>query len=594
MEREEASSKYKWDISDIYPSQKEWDEEYKYVESKIGEFSRFKGKLNDKEVLKEYYLFDEEISRKSMNLYLYSYLGHDVSLKDVRLEDNLSKMRTMFAKMGVVTSFIAPEMAAFDEGFLKELMEDEEFKNHKIAHEGILISKKHILSEVEEAALATTGEYSEGFSDIYDTLMDTDLVFESFIVDDKEYKMSNEKYSLYLTDNNREVREKAYNSLYNGYKSFAHTFAKLLAYHLKMSNSDLELRGYNSYLSGALEGSKIPTGVYYNLINKVNENVEVMKEYFKLLKKEIGIKDFKFYDSYVSISSLDKKYDFETQFGIIKKALSVLGKEYLSLLDEAYNNHWMDVYPSDTKSSGGYQYGSYDTHPYVFLNNTDTYNSMSTMAHELGHAMHSYYSKSNQPYSTSNYAIYVAEVASTVNEILLNRYMIENSESDEDKIFFIDQYIKQIKGTVFRQTMFSEFEEKLHYLTQNQIPLSLEKINEEYKGVLAKHFDGVIEIDDNIIHEWIRISHFYRPFYVYKYATSYTCANYIASCLLENKNNMKEKYFELLKSGGSDWPNNILNKVGVDLESNEPYDMLMEDLKTAINDLKELLKKRNK
>lgn len=592
MEREQASNKYKWDLTDIYNSQQEWEKDFKEVEQLIDEVSKFEGNFNDKEKLKEYNNFDEKLSRKIMNLYLYAYLGHDVSLKDARYESNLDRVTMLFAKLSQVSSYIAPEFAALDESYIKELMNDIDFKDYKKQYESVLLNKKHVLSKEQEEALAITSEFDSGFRDIYDTLMDTDLTFESFIVDNKEYKMSNEKYSNYLINKNREVREKAYNSLYKSYKDHAHTFAKLLGYHLKMCGSDLKLRKYNTYLEAVLEGEKIPKEVYYNLINKVNENIDTMKDYYKLLSKETGIKDFNFYDSYVSISSLNKEYDYETQFKYVKEALSVLGQEYQELLDRAYGENWIDVYPSDTKSSGGYQYGSYDTHPYVFLNNTDDYNSMSTLAHELGHAMHSYYSNKNQAYPTSSYSLYVAEVASTVNEIFLNRYMIENSKDIDDKIFFIDQYIKQIKGTVFRQTMFSEFEEKLHSLVHDHIPLTLETINKEYYKVLEKHFSGVINIDENINHEWIRISHFYRPFYVYKYATSYTCANYIVTCILENKNNMKEKYFELLKSGGSDWPNELLKKIGIDLSSNEPYDILFKDLNDSIKNLNELLDKK--
>lgn len=592
MEREQASNKYKWDLTDIYNSQQEWEKDFKEVEQLIDEVSKFEETFNDKGKLKEYNNFDEKLSRKIMNLYLYAYLGHDVSLKDARYESNLDRVTMLFAKLSQVSSYIAPEFAALDESYIKELMNDIDFKDYKKQYESVLLNKKHVLSKEQEEALAITSEFDSGFRDIYDTLMDTDLTFESFIVDNKEYKMSNEKYSNYLINKNREVREKAYNSLYKSYKDHAHTFAKLLGYHLKMCGSDLKLRKYNTYLEAVLEGEKIPKEVYYNLINKVNENIDTMKDYYKLLSKETGIKDFNFYDSYVSISSLNKEYDYETQFKYVKEALSVLGLEYQELLDRAYGENWIDVYPSDTKSSGGYQYGSYDTHPYVFLNNTDDYNSMSTLAHELGHAMHSYYSNKNQAYPTSSYSLYVAEVASTVNEIFLNRYMIENSKDIDDKIFFIDQYIKQIKGTVFRQTMFSEFEEKLHSLVHDHIPLTLETINKEYYKVLEKHFFGVINIDENINHEWIRISHFYRPFYVYKYATSYTCANYIVTCILENKNNMKEKYFELLKSGGSDWPNELLKKIGIDLSSNEPYDILFKDLNDSIKNLNELLDRK--
>lgn len=525
---------------------------------------------------------------------MYAYLGHAVSLKDNRLENDLMQISAFGARLSQLTAFILPELSSLDENYIKELMEDEEFKDHKRTFEAILIEREHVLSEAEETALATASAYNDGFSEVYDTLMDTDLKYDSFVVDGKEYSMSEEKYSLYMNDKNREVREKAYKSLYAQYKKYANTFAKLLSYHIKSGDSDLKLRKYESYLSATLEGSKIPKEVYYKLIEKVDENVNVMKEYFSLLKKETGIEDFNFYDTYVTISTLDKKYDHETQFKIIKEALAPLGGEYQDILEEAYENNWMDVYPSDTKSSGGYQTGSYDTHPYVLLNNTDTYSSMSTQAHELGHAIHSYYSNKCQPWATSQYEIYVAEVASTVNEILLNRYMFENAESYEDKIFFIDKYIKNIKATVFRQTMFSEFEEKLHYLSEQDIPLTLDTINEEYYKVLDKHFSGVVNIDENINHEWIRISHFYRPFYVYKYATSYTCANYIATCILENKNNMKEKYLELLKSGCKDWPNEILKNVGVDLASDEPYDILFNDLKNAIEEMKGLLEQRHK
>lgn len=592
MEREAANSTYKWNLEELYPNQEAWDKEYNELLNGVEKFGEYKGKFNDKKELAKYYRYDEEFSRKFMNLYLYAFLGHDVNLKENRYQNNLIKMSSLSTKLGQITAYISPEMASLDDGYLNELMNDERFKDYKLKFESIILNKKHILSEKEEKALATTSSFVDGFSDIYDTLIDTDLTYDSFVVDGKEYPMSEEKYSKYMDNDNREVRRKAYESLYAQYKKFARTFAKLYTYHVKMCGSDLKLRNYDSYLSATLEGSKIPNGVYYKLIDKVNENVDMIKEYFSLVKKQLKIEDFSFYDTYTTISELNKEYDQETQFEIVKKALYVLGEEYQQLLQTAHDNNWMDIYPSDTKASGGYQFGSYDTHPYVLLNNTDNYNSMSTMAHELGHAMHSYYSNKNQPYPTHNYAIYVAEVASTVNEILLNRYMIEHSVDNEEKIFFIDKYIKNIKATVFRQTMFSEFEEKIHNMIEDDIPVGIDEINQVYKELLEKHFGGVVNIDDNINHEWIRISHFYRPFYVYKYATSYTCANYIASCILEDKNNMREKYFELLKSGGSDWPNNILKNVGVDLQSDAPYDMLFNDLKKHIELLKTLLEQR--
>ena len=592
MEREAADNKYKWNLEELYKTQEDWDKEYNELLNRVENFNDYRGKFSNKKELSKYYKFDEEFSRKFMNLYLYAFLGHDINLKDSRYQNNLIKMGSLSNKLGQVTAYISPEMASLDDDYLNALMKDKKFKDYKLKFESIMMNKKHVLSEKEEKALATTSAFTDGFSDIYDTLIDTDLSYESFNVNGKEYPMSEEKYSKYMDNDNREIRKKAYESLYAQYKKYARTFAKLYTYHVKMCGSDLDLRGYDSYLSASLEGAKIPSGVYYKLIEQVNNNVDLIKDYYRLVKEQLKLEDFAFYDTYATISELNKEYDQETQFEIVKRALEVLGKEYQELLQKAHDENWMDVYPSDDKASGGYQFGSYDTHPYVLLNNTDNYNSMSTMAHELGHAMHSYYSKKYQPYPTHNYAIYVAEVASTVNEILLNRYMIEHSENREDKIFFIDKYIKNVKATVFRQTMFSEFEEKIHGLIESDVPVGLDEIKEVYHALLEKHFGGVVNIDDNIDHEWIRISHFYRPFYVYKYATSYTCANYIASSILENKNNMKEKYFELLKSGGNDWPDNILKKVGVNLESDEPYQMLFSDLKRYVDELKELLEER--
>ena len=592
MEREEALDKYKWDLKDIYPTQQDWDKDYEELMANVSRYEDYKGKLNTEETLKDYMSFNEWFSRKFMKMYLYSYLGHDIALKDDTFQTNLDKIQNLQFKLSQVTSYISPELASNDDYFYLELLKKEDFKDHRLGFESIIQNKKHVLSEIEERALSITSSYDDGFSDIYDTLIDTNLKFNTFTVDGKEYKLNDELYGLYMSDKNREVREKAYTGLYEVYKQFSHTFSKLFVYHLKQGSADLALRNHDSYLSAVLKGSRIPEGVYYNLVNQVNNNVDVMKEYFKLLKDESGIEDFKYYDSYISISSLDKKFDYETQFAIVKDALALLGDEYVSLLDKAYNERWIDVYPSDTKSSGGYQFGSYDTHPYIFLNNTDDYNSMSTLAHEAGHAMHSYYSNHNQPYETSGYAIYVAEVASTVNEILLNKYMLENSKDIDDKIYYLDRYIKNIKSTVFRQTMFSEFEERMHALIEEEVPVNLPVIKEEYRKLLDKHFGGVIEVDDLLEHEWIRISHFYRPFYVYKYATSFTSANYIATCILEDKNNMREKYFELLKSGGCDYPDALLKKVGVDLESEEPFNILFDDLKNAISQLKELLNEK--
>ena len=278
-------------------------------------------------------------------------------------------------------------------------------------------------------------------------------------------------------------------------------------------------------------------------------------------------------------------YTVEEQFEIVKKALSVLGEDYIKNLDNAITQHWIDAYSDDNKAGGGYNIAVYLSNPYILLNDNGNYNSMSTMAHELGHGMHSFYSNANQPSELANYSIFVAEVASTVNEILLSKYMIKNATTDEEKKYYIDQYIKTLRGTVFRQTMFSEFEDYAHKLCEQQKPLSQDILDNKYLELNKKYFGEDVTIVDDIKHEWARISHFYRSYYVYKYATSFTCACYIANSILAGKPGALENYLKLLKSGGSDWPNEILKKVGVDLETSEPYDTMFADLEKLLDEL---------
>ncbi|MBQ0017439.1 MAG: oligoendopeptidase F, partial [Clostridiales bacterium] len=302
---------------------------------------------------------------------------------------------------------------------------------------------------------------------------------------------------------------------------------------------------------------------------------------------------FKFYDVYLSLASkLNKKFDLDEQKEIVKKALINLGDDYQKLLDKAYSENWMDVYPNNDKASGGYCLSVYGLHPYVLLNNNDNYDSMSTMAHELGHAMHGYYSNKEQPISTADHAIYIAEIASTTNEVLLAKYMIKNAKTDEEKLFYLGHLIESFKGTVFRQTMFSEFEDYAFKEIEKGSILTQEKLNNKYKSLLEKHFGGVVKIDDNIINEWTRISHFFRPYYVYKYATSFISAVNIASKIEKGDKEAIEKYKTLLKSGGNDYPDKLLKKAGVDLEKDETYVVAFNVLKEALNEVKQILKKQ--
>lgn len=594
MERKLANNDFKWDLTDIYKSDEEWQKNFDFLQKEVKILATFKGKLNKKEELKDFNALSEVYSRILNKLYLYTFLNHDINLKESKYNEQRSMIEDLEASIASDTSYFTPELASLDEEYLKSLIDDPEFKLHKMEYESILTNKQHILSEKEENLSSLMNSFSGGFSNIFDALTESDMTFEPIIDGENTLKLTGENYGFYLTNSNREIRRQAYENLYKSYKQFSNTISNIYIYNVKQNSFDLKLRKYDSLLQASLQGNKIPERVYYNLIENVDKNVHLMHKYFELLKQKTKIEDFKFYDTYLSISGQNKRqFSVEEQFSIIEKALAVLGEDYIKNLQLAKEQHWIDAYSDENKAGGGYNIAIYDSHPYILLNDNGNYNSMSTMAHELGHAMHSFYSNKNQPSELAHYSIFVAEVASTVNEILLSKYMLKNCTDDEEKIFYLDQFIKNIKATVFRQTMFSEFEDFAHKTIENGKPLSLEILCNEYKKLNEKHFGNVVEIDDNIIYEWQRISHFYRPYYVYKYATSFTTAVCIASKILSGDNVALENYKRLLSSGGSDWPNELLKNVGIDLTCNEPYDVLFKELNSSLSELESLLNKKN-
>ena len=595
MDRNEAKAEYKWNLKDIYLTEEEWESDYNKLLNSVDTFLTFKGKLNDKKVLMDYNKFSDDYMRLLSKVFIYTFLNHDVNLKESRYIEQYGMIETLEAKIASNNSYFTPELSSLDEEYLKSLIEDEDFKDYKLTYEAILENKKHILSEKEENIASLMSSFESGFSKVYDTLTESDMKFKPVIIDGEEHKLTIENFVKFLTNPDRRFREQAYRNLYDGFEQFAHTNAMTYIYDMKLKSFDLKLRNYSSLLEASLSGEKIPEKVYYNLINSVDNNVFLMHKYFSLLKKNLKLDDFGLYDTYMSLSQDNKReYDFEEQFKYVKDALSVLGEDYVSVLEKAKNENWVDVYSNENKAGGGYNIAVYDTHPYILLNDNASYNSMSTLAHELGHAMHSYYSNSNQPSPTADYSIFVAEVASTVNEILLNKYMLKNATSVDEKIFYLDQHIKNIKSTVFRQTMFSEFEDFAHKLIEQEKPVSMDILNEKYLELNRKYFGEDVIVDDRIAFEWNKVSHFYRPYYVFKYATSFTSAVYIANCILENKNNMKENYRKLLKSGGSKWPDQLLKDVGVNLETEEPYKILFDDLKNSLKKKEKLIEEKNK
>ena len=591
MDRKNANQKYKWNLKAIYATDKLWEKDYEELKLIYPKLALFKGKLKDKDSLLDYLELEKQIGLKLNKLMYYSYLSHDINLDSSKYNEQLGLLENLEANISTLSAFALPELNTLSDDELKELINDKRFFNFDNFFKDILLNRKHLLSEKEETALSLVNSFAGGFSKIYDDLTEVDTKFKPITINGKESPLTIENFSLFITNEDRDIRKQAYNNLYEKYKEISHTLASSYIYYLKSTSFDLKLRNYTSLLSAHLYSSQIDEKVYYNLIDNVNKNLHLMHRYFKLLKKVKNIDEMHFYDTYLSIANnFDKHYDIETQYQIVKQALKCLGEDYQNKLETAFNNNWIDVYSGENKSSGGYNFCIYTESPHIFLNDNGNYNSLSTLAHELGHAMHSAYTNETQSYEKSDIVIFLAEIASTVNEILLNKYLLKNTDDKNEKIFLLDQFIKNTKATVFRQTMFSEFEDYAHKLVEQDKPISDQILNNEYKNLLEKHFGDAVILDDKIIYEWTRISHFFRSYYVYKYATSYVCANYIASNIFENKNDMFEKYIKLLKSGSSDYPTNLLKLVDIDLTKNDVYDLMFKDLEKAIDELEKLTK----
>lgn len=590
MDRKDAPKEYKWNLCDIYKTHEDFEKDLEKVNEYLPIVEKFKGKLNDAEALLKYYKTAEAFGRIINKLNAYVMLNHDVDLNnDLYLEDE-QKLNIFSSKLSKISSFVDPELASLKDEYFENILRDERFKDYNKDIEKLLNDRKHILSKEQEEALSVMCSFANGFDDVMSTLTENDFKYKPVLLNGKEKELTESTYHRFITDKDRKVRTQAYNNLYEVYKQFSKTLAINYINFIKMINCDLKLRKYNSTFEMFQENKKIPQQLFDNLVKNINKNLILEQKYFKLLKKSTKIKDFGFQDVYQSLSkNLDKNYSISQQKDIVIKALAPLGQKYENLLKSAYENNWIDYCTNSNKKSGGYMLGVYGVHPYVFLNDNGDYDSLSTLAHELGHAMHTYFSDNSQPYTKHRYSTFIAEIASTVNEILLNKYMIKNAKSAEEKLFYIDNYLQHFKSTVFRQTMFAEFEDFAHTKVANDEILSEKILNDKYNELLKKHFADTVKIDENITHEWQRIPHFYSPYYVYNYSTSFISAVYIANSILENKHNMLSNYMEMLKSGCDGYPTEILAKAGIDLTKDETYNYAFDDMRKTLKEAEDIL-----
>ena len=591
--REEVPNKFKWDLSKMYKDNNEVEIDIKKVNELTPKILDFKTHIMDSsDSLYEFLKLTEKQDRLISKLYVYSKMSFDVDTKNNKSKSLMMKIEKLSESLSEKYSFIEPEMleSSYDT-VLKYIDENSKLKEYKFYLEQIFRYKPHSLKLNEEEiftkALNSFGNCADAFNSINNA--DIDL---GYVKNDKgeSVKLTSSNYITFMKSKDRTVRESAFHAMYNYYKKLKNTLSSLLVGEIKESAFVTNVKRFNSTLERSLFDDDISIDVYKNLIDTVHKNMNLIYEYMDLRAKILGLDKLHMYDIYVDlVESNNDSITFEKGKDILFEALKPLGDKYLEDLNKAFDEKWIDIYPSSGKKSGAYSWGCYDSCPYLLLNYNDTSDAVSTMGHELGHSMHSYYSHQNQNYVDSNYPIFLAEIASTVNEVIINDYMYKNAKTKEDKIFYLTEFLDTVRTTIYRQTMFAEFEMLMHEKEQEGIPLTEEEISNTYYELNKLYYGDSVVSDEDIKYEWSRIPHFYTPFYVYKYATGLSSALSIASRILKGDNKTRDAYLEFLSSGGKDYPLNILKKVGVDMTTPKPIEEALGMFKEKLDELKKLV-----
>lgn len=592
LKREDVEEKYKWKLSDIFSSETEWEDTIKQIEKNIDDLTSYKGKLGTSASnLLNFLDLKTETSYLYEKVAVYARMQEDENTKDAKRQASVQKLSPIGLKYSSGLSFFTNELLSIDENIMTSFFElEEKLRFYKPYLDEILRSKQHILSPEKEEVLSQTGLLYSA-DDTFKKLNNADITFEPIVDEDGTVlPLTNGTYSTYLNSPKRSIRKQAFQNIYKAYGGLKNTIASTMLGNIKKDVFYSKIRNYPSSLESALFDDNVSLEVYENLINTVKKNTAPMHKYVELRKKLLGVDELHMYDMYVPlVNGFDKKISYENAYDTMKEALAVLGEEYVGLLEEARINGWIDVYETDGKRGGAYSWGPYGTHPYVLLNHKDNLDSMFTLAHEMGHALHSAYSDKHLPYLYAGYSIFVAEVASTVNEVLLMHYLLNNSEDKEMKIYLINEFLDKFKSTLYRQTQFAEFEKITHEKVEKDEPLTGEDMNEIYGALNREYYgDGVVH-DEEIQLEWSRIPHFYNAFYVYQYATGFSAAIAIAERILTKGQPAVDDYLAFLKSGGSDYPIELLKIAGVDMSSPKPVEDALAYFTQLVDELEELI-----
>ncbi|KKB40777.1 oligoendopeptidase F [Bacillus thermotolerans] len=592
--REEVPAELTWRLEDIFETDSAWEDEYKEVKQLSEKAGMYQGTLSESaENLYHFFTYEDELLERMGKLYTYSHMRYDQDTTNSHYQGMDDRAKNLYTQIASALSFATPEILAMDEDKLKQFVNSHEgLKRYEHAIEEINLQRPHVLSAAEENLLAQASEVTSAASNTFGMLNNADLEFP--VIKDEngeEVQVTHGRYIQFLESSDRRVREDAFKAVYSTYGKFKNTFASTLSSQVKKDNFYARVRNYKSARERALSGNNIPEAVYDNLVNTINKNLPLLHRYVDLRKKVLGVDELHMYDLYTPlVKDVKMKVSYEDAKDYMLKGLAPLGKEYSDILAKGLNSRWVDVVENKGKRSGAYSSGAYGTNPYILMNWQDNVNNLFTLVHEFGHSMHSYFTRSSQPYVYGDYSIFVAEVASTCNEALLNDYLLKNLEDEKERLYILNHYLEGFRATVFRQTMFAEFEHIIHTKAQNGEALTAEMLTKEYYDLNKKYFGENMVIDEEIGLEWARIPHFYYNYYVYQYATGFSAATALSAQILEEGQPAVDRYInEFLRAGSSDYPIEVLKKAGVDMTTAQPIEEACKVFEQKLNEMEELL-----
>jgi len=594
--RNSFESIYKWNVKDLYKNDDEAIKELEFLNKEIEKLKEFENHILDSSnSLYKLLELDTEISKKLERLYIYGHINNDADTTDVHYQELFGKIRNVYTKYLEFSSFIVPEILRSEYKVIEKYIQDnEKLKTYERSLKQIFRNKEHILSLEVENILSAYAKTFDAADDIMSSLTDSDFKFGNILVNDEEVELTESNYSLFIRHKDRNVRQQAFEMLHNKYGEFKNTLAATLKCEVEKNVTNAKVRKYKNSLNASLFHNEIDEQVYHSLIEGVHNNLDILYKYWNLKRKLLKLDELHIYDTYADvIDNTNKEYSFAEAKNLVLNAIKPLGETYLKDITKSFDENWIDSCNNRGKRGGAYCTACYDVHPYVLMSYEGTLNDISTLAHELGHAMHYYYACNNQTYVDYAYSIFVAEVASQVNEILLSRYLLDKVTNNNEKIKIIDDLLQKYKSTIFRQTMFAEFELFIHEYTEKGGVLTHQNMSDKYYELNKLYFGDNVIVDELVKYEWERIPHFYMNFYVYQYATGFTAAVKIANEIYEGNKEARDKYLEFLKLGCTKNPIDSLKVAGVDMTDSKVLDDAIKFMDDLVKEYEKLLGSEN-